>query len=244
MIASKRNLRFEVQYTHDFIRRFLPPGGRRLLEIGCGTGDLAARLTEDGFQVTAIDSDQELVAAAGQLGVNARVAEWPDFDDGHFDAVLFTRSLHHIQPLRDAVQHAAACLSESGRIIVEDFAYEYADEKTLRWLSSAVRLLDAAGLLVERDELLDAILREGASLALWQQHHDHDLSTAAEIETALTDVGGVLKENAAYYFRYLARAMGNLEKRDSVCEALVKQEEDLISNLEIIPLGRRFVVVP
>ena len=138
MIASKRNLRLEVRYTYDFIRRFLPPDGRRLLEIGCGTGELAARLTEDGFQVTAIDSDQELVGAAGQLGVNAHVAEWPDFDDGHFDAVLFTRSLHHIQPLRDAVQHAVACLSESGRIIVEDFAYEDADEKTLRWLSSAV----------------------------------------------------------------------------------------------------------
>lgn len=243
MVASKRDLRFEVRYTHDFIRRFLPPSGRRLLEVGCGTGDLAARLTDDGFQVTAIDRDQELVAAAGRLGVNARVAEWPDFDDGHFDAVLFTQSLHHIHPLRDAVQHAAACLSESGRIIVEEFAHECANEKTLRWFSSAARLLDAAGLLVERGKLLDAVLREGSSLALWRQHHHHDLSTVAEIETALTDVGGVLKENAAYYFRYLARAMGNLEKRNAVCEALAMQEEDLISNLEIIPLGRRFVVV-
>ena len=149
MTVSKSSQRFEIQYTYDFIRRFLPPDGKRLLEIGCGTGELAAYLTKDGFQVTALDRDREMVAAARRLGVDARLAEWPDFRDGLFDAVLFTQSLHHIHPLRAAVRQAAACLSEGGRIIVEEFAYECADEKTLRWFTSAARLFGAAGLLVE-----------------------------------------------------------------------------------------------
>ena len=242
MTVATSNQRFEIQYTYDFIRRFLPPGGKRLLEIGCGTGELAAHLTKDGFQVTALDSEREMVAAARRLGVDARLAEWPDFRDGLFNAVLFTRSLHHIHPLRAAVRQAAACLSEGGRIIVEDFAYECADEKTLRWFTSAVRLLGAAGVLVERDELLDAVLRQGASLKIWRKHHDQDLSSAAKIQTELENaVGSVLRENAAYYFRYLAKAMANPEKRDAVSKAMADQEVEMFLNSAIVPLGRRFV---
>lgn len=235
-------MRFEIRFTHDFIRRFLPGGCERILEIGSGSGELAARLRQDGFKVVAIDPDEELVSAARRLGVDARVAEWPDFHDGRFDAVLFTRSLHHIHPLREAVQRSVECLAEGGRVIVEDFAYECADEKTLRWFTSATRLLGAAGLLIERDELLDAILRQGASLDIWRAHHDHDLNTAAEIEAELQAAAGdVATESAAYYFRYLARAMANLETRESVTEALADQEAELISSSAIIPLGRRLV---
>src|SRR5439155_1204291 len=132
-------MQFETRYTYDFVRRFLPRGCRRILEVGCGTGELAARLSKDGYVVIAIDSDRDSVAAARRLGVNAHVATWPDFDQGQFDAVLFTRSLHHIHPLGESVRHAADCLANGGRIIVEDFAYESADEKTLRWFKSAIR---------------------------------------------------------------------------------------------------------
>lgn len=235
-------MRFEIRFTYDFIRRFLPAGCKRLIEIGCGTGELAAHLARDGFEVIAIDRDRERVAAARRLGVDARVAAWPDFHDGRFDAVLFTRSLHHIHPLREAVQGSVECLSEGGRVIVEDFAYECADEKTLRWFTSATRLLGAAGLLVERDELLDATLRQGASLEIWRAHHDHDLSPAAEIEAELRAAAGeVAKESVAYYFRYLAGAMAGLETRAAVAEALADQEAELISSSAIIPLGRRWV---
>jgi len=138
-------MQFETRYTYDFVRRFLPHGCRRILEIGCGVGELAARLSKDGYAVIAIDSDRDSIAAARRLGVNAHVATWPDFDQGQFDAVLFTRSLHHIHPLDESVRHAADCLANGGRIIVEDFAYESADEKTLRWFKSAIHLLEAGG---------------------------------------------------------------------------------------------------
>jgi 2-polyprenyl-3-methyl-5-hydroxy-6-metoxy-1,4-benzoquinol methylase len=75
-------MRFETRYTCDFIERFLPRECRRILEVGCGTGELAARLSKDAYSVVAIDSDRDSVAAAQRLGVNARVATWPDFDEG------------------------------------------------------------------------------------------------------------------------------------------------------------------
>src|SRR5690349_17075257 len=110
-----------LRYTLEFVRRSLPEQALRLLEVGCGDGALAAALAADGLKVVAIDVDPEVVDIARASAVDARVAEWPNFEDGRFDAVLFTRSLHHVHDLMPSVEAAAAALNSGGRIIVEDF---------------------------------------------------------------------------------------------------------------------------
>jgi len=234
-------MQFETRYTYDFVRRFLPRGCRRILEVGCGTGELAARLSKDGYVVIAIDSDRDSVAAARRLGVNAHVATWPDFDQGQFDAVLFTRSLHHIHPPGESVRHAADCLANGGRIIVEDFAYESADEKTLRWFKSAIHLLEAASALVMSDEFLDKVLSKTETLNTWRENHERELHKAVEIDAQLEKMlGRVIRENAAYYFRYVANSI-TATQRDAVLQALAAQEGNLAAYGSITPLGRRFV---
>jgi SAM-dependent methyltransferase len=235
-------MEFETRYTYDFIKRFLPLGCHRILEVGCGTGGVAACLTQDGYAVIAIDSDRDSVAAARQLGVDARVATWPDFDEGHFDAVLFIRSLHHIHPLDESARHAASSLVESGLIIVEDFAYESTDEKTLRWFCGAIRLIEATGLLVVSDEFQHRVLSKTETLKAWRQSHEEELHTAEEIGAHLKKVSHrVIRENAAYYFRYIASAITAAEKRDAILQAFAEQEVTLAADGSIIGLGRRFV---
>jgi SAM-dependent methyltransferase len=233
---------FETDFTYEFIKRSLPFGCRRILEVGCGTGEVAACLLHDGFDVTAIDIDQQSVDAARSLGVDARLAEWPHFNEGSYDAVLFTRSLHHIKPLAQAVQSAAECLRDGGHIIVEDFDYDSADERTLQWFTSVARIVEAAGLLLHRDGLFDELLSSNPPAVAWRNHHPDDLHSANEIAAALhRTMGNLSTETAPYFFRYLAKALGNNDLRDGLVEALCEQEKALINNGAIVAIGRRFV---
>ena len=235
-------MKFETKVTYDFIQQELPVHAHRVLEVGCGSGELAAGLLHDGVSVVAIDSDRDCVAAARQLGVDARNAAWPDFDEGQFDAVLFTRSLHHIHPLNEAVERAGHCLLIGGRLIVEDFAYEMVDEKTLRWFGDAIGRLETADLLVQCDNFLNAVRSRTETLEAWRKNHESDLHTATDIFAEIRRAfGTVRRDDIPYYFRYLARAILPAADRDKILRDFAAEETGLISNGTILPLGRRFV---
>lgn len=53
----------DVHGEAAFVARLLPPGGS-VLDAGCGTGRVGARLHELGFQVTGVDVDVSMVAVA------------------------------------------------------------------------------------------------------------------------------------------------------------------------------------
>lgn len=168
-----------ARYSFGFVRAALPQGARRLLEVGCGGGALAALLAAEGFEVVAVDTDPEAVAEARARGVDARLGEWPNLEAGRFDALLFTRSLHHVRDLDASVAAAFAALRPGGVLIVEDFAFDEADQESLAWFAALAGDLAPAAL-----------------------SHDHDLHSARAIETAL----GAAPMPAAYYFRYLEAA--------------------------------------
>jgi SAM-dependent methyltransferase len=235
-------MKFETEFTRDFINRSLPAGARRMLEIGCGSGELAASLLRDGTSLIAIDNDADSIAAAQSLDVDARIAVWPDFEGGQFDAVLFTRSLHHIHPLNKALQRAADSLVIRGRLIVEDFAYETADENTLQWFAHVIDRLDGAGLLVRGDDFLNAVRSKTETLKAWRENHELNLHTATAILAEIRKVFGAAEcEEAPYYFRYLARAIVPTADRDKILQDLAEEEAALITRGTISALGRRFV---
>ena len=94
--------------------------GQRVLEVGCGTGRLAAALEERELaRVWAVDASEAMVGRAKELGVNARVAraESLPFKAGWFDAVVM-RMVLHLVDRRAALEQAARVLRPEGRLVI------------------------------------------------------------------------------------------------------------------------------
>jgi SAM-dependent methyltransferase len=110
-----------------FVEANLPAAPASVLEVGCGRGELARELARLGYEVTAIDPE----APVGAIFQAVAIEEFRD--PGPFDAVLANRSLHHIPDLRGALAKIARLLRPGGRLIVNEHAWDRADEPTARW---------------------------------------------------------------------------------------------------------------
>lgn len=93
--------------------------GDRLLDVGSGTGELAARAASAGRTVVAVDSDPDMVAltevAAPGHALCAALPHLP-FDDGSFDAVTTNFVVNHVPDPRAAVRELARVTRPGGRV--------------------------------------------------------------------------------------------------------------------------------
>lgn len=113
----------------DAFRAFLPPPGRRTLEVGCGEGRIARELTALGHRVTAVDLVAPLLDAARERSSAAHYAraqaEALPFADGVFDRVVVYNVLMDVADMPAAVAEMARVLAPGGAAtisIVHPFA--------------------------------------------------------------------------------------------------------------------------
>jgi SAM-dependent methyltransferase len=161
-VASLREVAAGVSLAE--LRDLLPPPPARVLEVGCGRGHLAAALNAAGYTVTGLEPDAEAAAEARSRGVTVHDHGILDHEGGPYDVVLFTRSLHHIDPLDDAVTHALARLGPGGVLAVEEFRRERGDRAAAEFCFDT-----AAALAAALDIDLDAH-DHGDPLARWHEH--------------------------------------------------------------------------
>ncbi len=93
---------------------------KRVLEVGCGMGQLAQRLHEelDG-DVVAIDQSERMVELTLERGVDARVADVQElpFGDGEFDVVVAAWMLYHVPDVEHALDEIVRVLGSNGRLV-------------------------------------------------------------------------------------------------------------------------------
>lgn len=113
---------FVFGYGEAVVELLAPQPGERILDVGCGTGELTARIAAAGAEVVGIDLSPAMIegARAAHPRVRFDVADAADFRfDQPFDAIFSNAALHWV---RDA-DGAAACMSRAlrsgGRLVIE-----------------------------------------------------------------------------------------------------------------------------
>ncbi|MFL5802673.1 MAG: class I SAM-dependent methyltransferase [Roseiflexaceae bacterium] len=229
--------------TVAFVLAHIAQPPLRILDVGCGTGLVACRLQAHGYDVVAIDESAELVQQTRALGVDAQIAAWPSFVGTPFDVVLFARSLHHIQPLTAAVEHAYRLLVPSGLVLVDDFAWTEIDPVSAEWFYSIVRLLSTCQVLVEQeDSFATELVRSGGEFTFWQQSHDHELHTVTAMWSVLQHHFQSLSETSApYLYRYVCPVVAENEAGHAIVSQVRDMEQRLAHLGTLTLIGRRFV---
>lgn len=219
-------------------------GGRsRVLEVGCGRGEVARRLGAAGWQVTALD--RELPDRTPAAGVAFVEHDFLDYDAPPFDAAVFTSSLHHIAPLPAAIDRAHALVAPGGLLVADEFALEAPDAATLDWYYDAQELLAAAD-LIPRDRIDEAAADPADRIERWMRAHHHEpaLHTGAAMQGAiaarfeLRDVRG-----GAYLYRYPARNLPGDARGLAIAAHLCATEQAGIAAGRFAAVGLRIAAV-
>ncbi|MEN1969071.1 class I SAM-dependent methyltransferase [Lentibacillus sp. N15] len=113
---------FVSKYGNDVIDILEPNKGESILDLGCGTGDLAKTLHDLGVQVIGIDTSENMIsqAQAKYPSITFQVGNAIELPfDEKFDAVFSNATIHWIKTPEQALQSIYRSLKKGGRFVAE-----------------------------------------------------------------------------------------------------------------------------
>jgi trans-aconitate methyltransferase len=113
---------FVWRYGANLLEQLNPQPSERILDVGCGTGQLTAEIARSGAQVVGLDYSADMLSQARQnypdltfiLG-DASAFDFPE----PFDAVFSNAALHWVKDADGAVSCIARALRRGGRFVAE-----------------------------------------------------------------------------------------------------------------------------
>ncbi|MBD0293332.1 MAG: methyltransferase domain-containing protein [Jiangellaceae bacterium] len=120
--AYDRDFAFVSAYGAELLDWLKPQPGETVIDLGCGTGELAARIAAAGATVIGIDSDPAMIEAARKRLPDAdlRVADAHDFAvEQPVDAVFSNAALHWMPSSVEVLGCVSDALRPGGRFVAE-----------------------------------------------------------------------------------------------------------------------------
>lgn len=145
----------------------------RALDVGCGTGALAARLAGAGYEMAGADPSAGMLAVLRERTSHVEAVEAPGsalpFPDGRFDLVLTVATLHHIADpgdVRRTLAEMVRVARPGGRVLVWDH-----NPRNPYWGRLMARVPQDTGAerLIGERELIDGLRGAGAEILRSEQ---------------------------------------------------------------------------
>ena len=113
---------------HAHLPRHVPIAGRRIIDVGSGSGELVRWLRDQGADVVGIECGETMIGLARQADPEhpdhyvEGVAQALPLADGEADAVVMANSLHHVpvEAMDDALREAYRVLRPGGTLYVSE----------------------------------------------------------------------------------------------------------------------------
>jgi methionine biosynthesis protein MetW len=182
--------------------------GKRVLDVGCGPGNLATILSRTGNVVVGIDKDKSALESAQRVCERTIAADLDHAEldelvgDERFDVVVFADVLEHVRNPVKLLNSSRRVLRDAGCIIVSipnvahgavrlallrgRFEYQQLgilDDTHIRFYTreSVLRLLSESGFAAVRLERTTASVFERSDLVPLVRREDYDAAVVAEI---------------------------------------------------------------
>jgi ubiquinone/menaquinone biosynthesis C-methylase UbiE len=138
--------------------------GRRVLDVGCGTGLLADALAKRGARVWGVDTSPEMLArarahAGKRVGFKLGPAEALPFKDAWFERAVLRLVVHLVDRPR-ALTELARVLHPGGRAVIATFAPEHFERFWLTQVFPAIAEIDRKR-FPSPDQLADELATAG-----------------------------------------------------------------------------------
>lgn len=104
----------------DVLTLLAPQRGEDILDLGCGDGVLTQRLVQSGANVTGLEPDRDLSAAAARAGISTLLQDAHDpFGANCYDAVFSNAALHWMRDPETVIANVYSALRPGGRFVAE-----------------------------------------------------------------------------------------------------------------------------
>ena len=111
---------------YSFLVSLVPAEAVKVLDIGCGLGELTSRLAIANREVTGVDLSPEMIMRARKKLADNNAVSFlcgnfleQDFGSKQFDCVISAATLHHMQP-DVAILRMVDLLRPGGRLVIND----------------------------------------------------------------------------------------------------------------------------
>jgi trans-aconitate methyltransferase len=135
LYSTKHN--FVFKYGEDLIGWLQPKAGERILDVGCGTGELTNELSKTEATIVGIDASEQMINKAKQQfpHIEFFVKDATNFSfEEPFDAAFSNATLHWINDQLKALQCINNSLKDGGR-----FVFEMGGKHNIESIHNAVR---------------------------------------------------------------------------------------------------------